>query len=211
MKKNIIIGIIITVICGIIFMYQTQKVGFHEDEGYTIASSVNPLLVEKQITHPCTRIFVPLHRLITCFSFATLFVDARACTYTSVTPAFFQADTFDAVTFASICTKSDVILEFSVDVCILTVFVVVCASRFTLNVAVPLFLKLVFSVIGLLFSVILLVFVTPQPDIEYVPVIGCKFGVYDVIVFPSYKLFSDIIVVILVVFVFVGMFKFRYI
>ncbi len=42
MKKNIIIGIIIAVICGIIFMYQTQKVGFHEDEGYTIASSVNP-------------------------------------------------------------------------------------------------------------------------------------------------------------------------
>ena len=40
--KNIIIGIIILSMCGIIFAYQTQKVGFHEDEGYTIASSVNP-------------------------------------------------------------------------------------------------------------------------------------------------------------------------
>ena len=28
--------------CGIIFFYQTKKVGFHEDEMYTIASSVNP-------------------------------------------------------------------------------------------------------------------------------------------------------------------------
>ena len=41
-SKNIIIGIIILIICGIIFSYQTQKVGFHEDEGFTIASSVNP-------------------------------------------------------------------------------------------------------------------------------------------------------------------------
>ncbi len=41
-SKNIIIGIIILIICGIIFSYQAQKVGFHEDEGFTIASSVNP-------------------------------------------------------------------------------------------------------------------------------------------------------------------------
>ena len=40
--KNIVVIIIITIMCGIIFFYQTKKVGFHEDEGYTIASSVNP-------------------------------------------------------------------------------------------------------------------------------------------------------------------------
>ena len=40
--KNIIIGIIILSMCGIIFVYQTKKVGLHEDEGFTIASSVNP-------------------------------------------------------------------------------------------------------------------------------------------------------------------------
>lgn len=34
---------IIVVMCGIILMYQTKKVGFHEDEAYTIASSVNPI------------------------------------------------------------------------------------------------------------------------------------------------------------------------
>lgn len=40
--KQIIIIILITVICGVIFIYQTRKQGFHEDEMYTIASSVNP-------------------------------------------------------------------------------------------------------------------------------------------------------------------------
>ena len=40
--QNIIIILIVIAICGIIFIYQTQKVGFHEDEVYTIASSVNP-------------------------------------------------------------------------------------------------------------------------------------------------------------------------
>lgn len=40
--KNIFIIILIAIMCGIIFFYQTKKVGFHEDEMYTIASSVNP-------------------------------------------------------------------------------------------------------------------------------------------------------------------------
>lgn len=40
--QNIIIIFIVIAICGIIFIYQTQKVGFHEDEVYSIASSVNP-------------------------------------------------------------------------------------------------------------------------------------------------------------------------
>lgn len=40
--KKFIIIILISIMCGIIFFYQTKKVGFHEDEMYTIASSVNP-------------------------------------------------------------------------------------------------------------------------------------------------------------------------
>ena len=40
--RNIIIIILILIITGVIFWYQTQKVGFHEDEIYTISSSVNP-------------------------------------------------------------------------------------------------------------------------------------------------------------------------
>ena len=41
-KKNIVLIVIMVIICGIIFFFQTKKVGLHEDEGYTIASSVNP-------------------------------------------------------------------------------------------------------------------------------------------------------------------------
>ena len=37
-----IVIIVISFICGIILFYQIQKVGFHEDEAYSIASSVNP-------------------------------------------------------------------------------------------------------------------------------------------------------------------------
>ena len=40
--RKILIEIIILVICGIALFYQTKKVGFHEDEGYTLCSSVNP-------------------------------------------------------------------------------------------------------------------------------------------------------------------------
>ena len=40
--KNILVTIIIILMCGIIFFYQTKKVGFHEDEGYSITSAVNP-------------------------------------------------------------------------------------------------------------------------------------------------------------------------
>lgn len=39
--KKFIIIILISIMCGIIFFYQTKKVGFHEDEIYTITSSVN--------------------------------------------------------------------------------------------------------------------------------------------------------------------------
>ena len=40
--KKIILIIIIAIMCGYIFLFQTKKQGFHEDEIYTIASSVNP-------------------------------------------------------------------------------------------------------------------------------------------------------------------------
>lgn len=40
--KKIIIIALIAIMCGIIFYYQTKKIGFHEDEMYSIASSVNP-------------------------------------------------------------------------------------------------------------------------------------------------------------------------
>lgn len=40
--KKIITIVIIMIMCGIIFYFQTKKQGFHEDEMYTIASSVNP-------------------------------------------------------------------------------------------------------------------------------------------------------------------------
>lgn len=40
--RNIAIFIVIVLIVGIIFFYQMQKKGFHEDEVYTIGSSVNP-------------------------------------------------------------------------------------------------------------------------------------------------------------------------
>ena len=37
-----IIVLLILLICSVIFYYQTQKIGFHEDEVYSIASAVNP-------------------------------------------------------------------------------------------------------------------------------------------------------------------------
>lgn len=40
--KKILLIVVIVIMCGIIFYYQSKKVGFHEDEIYTIASSVNP-------------------------------------------------------------------------------------------------------------------------------------------------------------------------
>lgn len=40
--KKIFIVILVAVMSGIIFFYQTKKVGFHEDESYTLCSSVNP-------------------------------------------------------------------------------------------------------------------------------------------------------------------------
>lgn len=40
--RNIAIVAIIIIMAGIIFSYQTKKVGFHEDEIFTITSSVNP-------------------------------------------------------------------------------------------------------------------------------------------------------------------------
>lgn len=40
--KEIIIIILIITMCGVISYFQTQKIGFHEDEAYTLVSSVNP-------------------------------------------------------------------------------------------------------------------------------------------------------------------------
>lgn len=40
--RNIAIVAIIIIMAGIIFSYQTKKVGFHEDEIFTIATTVNP-------------------------------------------------------------------------------------------------------------------------------------------------------------------------
>ncbi len=40
--EQIIIAILIIIMSIIIFIYQTQKAGLHEDEGYTLCSSVNP-------------------------------------------------------------------------------------------------------------------------------------------------------------------------
>lgn len=39
--KEILVIVLISIISGIIFFYQTKKVGFHEDEVYSIVSSVN--------------------------------------------------------------------------------------------------------------------------------------------------------------------------
>lgn len=41
-RRDLLIIALITVMCGVIFFYQTQKTGFHEDEIYTSASAVNP-------------------------------------------------------------------------------------------------------------------------------------------------------------------------
>ena len=40
--KKIFIIILITIMSGIIFFFQTKKIGFHEDEAYTLCSAVNP-------------------------------------------------------------------------------------------------------------------------------------------------------------------------
>lgn len=40
--KELIIALLIITMCGVIFYFQTQKIGFHEDEVYTLVSSVNP-------------------------------------------------------------------------------------------------------------------------------------------------------------------------
>ena len=40
--KKIFIIILIALMSGIIFFFQTKKIGFHEDEAYTLCSAVNP-------------------------------------------------------------------------------------------------------------------------------------------------------------------------
>ncbi len=40
--KKFSVIVLIILMSGIIFFYQTKKIGFHEDEGYTLCSSVNP-------------------------------------------------------------------------------------------------------------------------------------------------------------------------
>ena len=40
--KKIFIVILIAIMSGIIFFFQTKKVGFHEDEAYSLCSAVNP-------------------------------------------------------------------------------------------------------------------------------------------------------------------------
>lgn len=40
--KKIFVVVLIAVMSGIIFFYQTKKVGFHEDESYSLCSAVNP-------------------------------------------------------------------------------------------------------------------------------------------------------------------------
>lgn len=40
--KKVLIIILITIMSGIIFFYQTKKIGFHEDEAYSLCSAVNP-------------------------------------------------------------------------------------------------------------------------------------------------------------------------
>ena len=40
--KKIFIVILIGIMFGIIFFFQTKKIGFHEDEAYTLCSAVNP-------------------------------------------------------------------------------------------------------------------------------------------------------------------------
>ena len=40
--KKIFIVILIAIMFGIIFFFQTKKIGFHEDEAYTLCSAVNP-------------------------------------------------------------------------------------------------------------------------------------------------------------------------
>jgi hypothetical protein len=40
--KNIILIILVAIMSGIIFFYQTKKIGFHEDESYSLCSAVNP-------------------------------------------------------------------------------------------------------------------------------------------------------------------------
>lgn len=40
--RKILVVILIALMSGIIFFYQTKKVGFHEDESYTLCSAVNP-------------------------------------------------------------------------------------------------------------------------------------------------------------------------
>ena len=40
--KKIFIVILIAIMSGIIFFFQTKKMGFHEDESYTLCSAVNP-------------------------------------------------------------------------------------------------------------------------------------------------------------------------
>lgn len=42
-KNTILIIAIIILMCGVLFYFQTRKSGFHEDEGYTLCSSVSPI------------------------------------------------------------------------------------------------------------------------------------------------------------------------
>ena len=121
-KKNIVFTIVILIICGIILFYQTKKVGFHEDEGYTLASSVNPtngLMIaydykseNETTTKPLwkTKEFVTNYMTLTPNNYLNFFALYRNQAMDNHPPVFYTLVHFSSILFAGQFTKYSVFL-----------------------------------------------------------------------------------------------------
>lgn len=114
--KKVIIFLLIFIMCVIIFYYQTQKVGFHEDEMYSIASSVNPyngLMSEynedgspKWVTNEYVKNYITLTP-DNYFNFKALFLNQA---YDNHPPLFYTLVHFSTILFLGEFTKYNVFI-----------------------------------------------------------------------------------------------------
>ena len=111
-KKNILFIILIFVMCAIILFFQTKKIGFHEDEAYTIASSVNPrngLMTTidtglEWYSREYVRDYVTL-KPINFFNLASVYVNQA---YDNHPPLFYTAVHFSSILFCGQFSKYSV-------------------------------------------------------------------------------------------------------
>ncbi len=114
--KKIISIIIIVIMCGIIFYFQTKKIGFHEDEMYTIASSVNPdngLMVaydENNIPRWITKEYAKNYITLSTDNYLNLKSVYQNQAYDNHPPFFYTLVHFSSILFSGEFTKYTVFI-----------------------------------------------------------------------------------------------------